>query len=294
MAATDQTYRHQKTLDIVFALSCIVMLISVVWMFVQDDNREFKQVQRKFRDVDEALTERQLVEKLPDIQRVQEAADDREEKAAKLQQIKDENRRSTRKLLAEKAQREADFQSIKADFDSVNSLYNLAVEKRDEAAEPDRRQTLQDAVDRRKKQVEELDKKLVEAQNRLDKTLKELRGAQDAQTKAEEALSKAEDNLKSVSGEFDRIAKAAAQKRWKLGDTIRNLPVLDGFAAPTKIQQYTLTDLPIDYSFKYVTRFDRCTTCHLALDRAAFTKGTLDELENAPEELENRLVEERN
>src|SRR6266851_848277 len=186
MAATDQTYRNQKTLDIVFAVSCVLMLISIIWMFAQDYNREFKQVQRKFRDVDEALTERQLLEKLPDIQRVQEAADDREEKAAKLQQIKDENRRATRKLLTEKAQQEADYQSTKADFDSVNSLYNLAVEKRDEAAEPDRRQTLQDAVDRRKKQVEGLDKKLVEAQNRLDKTLKELRGAQDAQTKAEE------------------------------------------------------------------------------------------------------------
>src|SRR6266852_1819805 len=180
MAATDQTYRKQKTLDIVFAVSCVVMLISIIWMFVQDYNREFKQVQRKFRDVDEALTERQMVEKLPDINLVKEVADEREAKEAKLQQIKNENRRAIRPLLAERAQREADYQSIKADFDSLNSLYNLAVEKRDEAAEPDRRQTLQDAVERRKKQVDELDKKLVEAQNRLDETLKKLKEAQDA------------------------------------------------------------------------------------------------------------------
>src|SRR5262249_4217406 len=97
------------------------------------------------------------------------------------------------------------------------------------------------------------------------------------------------------SGEFDRIAKAAAQKRWKLGDTIRNLPVLDAFASPTKIQQYTLNDLPIDYSFKYVTRYDRCTTCHLALERSAFSKAALDNLKpgKVPEGLESKLVDAR-
>ena len=32
MAATDKTYRNQKTLDIVFAVSCILMLLSSFWM----------------------------------------------------------------------------------------------------------------------------------------------------------------------------------------------------------------------------------------------------------------------
>src|SRR5579871_699730 len=296
MAATDQTYRKQKTLDIVFAVSCVLMLISIIWMFAQDYNRAFKKIQAKFRDVDEALTERQLVEKLPNVERVQEAVSQREQAEAELQRIKDESRRAIRPLLREKAQREADYQSIKADFDSVSSLYNLAVEKRDESDEPSRQNALQEAVGRRKKEVDELEQKLIAAQNQLDETVKKLKEAQETQTKAENALSQAEDNLKKVSGEFDRIAKAAAQKRWKLGDTIRNLPVLDAFASPTKIQQYTLTDLPIDYSFKYVTRFDRCTTCHLAMERPAFTKATLAKLtpEHVPEELENRLVEARN
>lgn len=295
MAATDQTYRNQKMLDIVFAVSCVLMLVSIIWMFAQDYNREFKHVQRKFRDVDEELTERQLVEKLPDVNQVQEAVDQRGQAEAELQRVKDENRRVIRPLLAEKAQREADYQSIKADFDSVTSLYNLAVEKRDEA-DPDRRPTLQAAVSARAEEVKRLEAQLIDAQKRLEQTQKKLKEVQDAQTKAEEALSKAEDQLKKVSGEFDRIAKAAAQKRWKLGDTIRNLPVLDAFASPTKIQQFTLNDLPIDYSFKYVTRFDRCTTCHLALERSAFSKLALKTLkpENVPEGLENKLAEARN
>ena len=55
MAATDQHYRNQKTLDIVFAVSCVLMLISTIWMLVQDYNREYKAIQREFRDVEATL-----------------------------------------------------------------------------------------------------------------------------------------------------------------------------------------------------------------------------------------------
>src|SRR5260370_14688443 len=34
--------------------------------------------------------------------------------------------------------------------------------------------------------------------------------------------------------------------------TLFRSPVLDAFSSPTRIQQYTLSDLPIDYNFKYV------------------------------------------
>src|SRR5262249_14794500 len=66
MAATDQTYRHQKTLDIVFGASCVLMLLSVIWMFAQDYNRSYKVEARDFRDVEEAMYEREMLAKLPD------------------------------------------------------------------------------------------------------------------------------------------------------------------------------------------------------------------------------------
>ena len=56
MAATDQTYRNQKTLDVVFGVSCLLMLLSTMWMFVQDYDREYKPIQRKFRDVEGRAT----------------------------------------------------------------------------------------------------------------------------------------------------------------------------------------------------------------------------------------------
>ena len=57
MAASDKPFHNQRTLDIVFAVSNILMLLSVVWMFVQDYNREFKVEQRTFRDVEVAIAQ---------------------------------------------------------------------------------------------------------------------------------------------------------------------------------------------------------------------------------------------
>ena len=86
--------------------------------------------------------------------------------------------------------------------------------------------------------------------------------------------------------------------------TRKVLDVPDGNTANgVKIQQYTLDELPIDYSFKYATRYDRCTTCHLGLEKTTYTKAALRELANDPHSnsqlmanLENarKTIEDRN
>jgi mono/diheme cytochrome c family protein len=294
MAATDKTYRPQHTLDIVFAVSCVLMLVSVIWMFAADYDREFKHIQRQFRDVDDALTERTLIQKIPDPAKVTEASEAVTNARKELDAVKARNASALSSLLKDKARAEARAQSIKADYDSVSSLYNIDIENRDAATDTARREVLNSVANRRGEQVRQLEAELDEAQREVDRIDRELRSKQEEQRQAEKTLSDAEDHLKKVSGEFDRIAKATAQKRWKLGDYIRNLPILDAFASPTKIQQYTLADYPIDYSFKYVTRYDRCTTCHLGTEKSNFTKEALRNLrEPVSDEMQNRLTEAR-
>ena len=92
-------------------------------------------------------------------------------------------------------------------------------------------------------------------------------------------LTEAISNWKKVTDKFDAQVKLAINKQWGIGDSVRALPVLDAFASPLKIQQFTINDIPIDYNFKYVTRFDRCMTCHQGIDRPAFTKRKLEELD---------------
>jgi biopolymer transport protein ExbB/TolQ len=49
MPATEETFRRQPTLHLVFAISSIAMLLATVWMVMADHLRPWKQVQREFQ-----------------------------------------------------------------------------------------------------------------------------------------------------------------------------------------------------------------------------------------------------
>ena len=53
---------------------------------------------------------------------------------------------------------------------------------------------------------------------------------------------------------------------------LRSLPGID-IMPPTKIQQISLPELTINYNFKEVPRYDRCTTCHQGIDRHRLRQG---------------------
>src|SRR5262245_55176507 len=131
MAATDQTYRNQKRLDIVFAISCVAMLIAVVIMFSQDFYREFKVEQRHFRDVEAAMAQRTMLRQLPDdeaLQRLSEAEQQVAAQRKELEQAKSANASQVGSALPAKIRSEAHYQAVKADYDSVVSLRDIAVD----------------------------------------------------------------------------------------------------------------------------------------------------------------------
>ena len=295
MAASDQTYRQQRILDIVFAVSCVLMLVSIVWMFVQDYNRDFKKVQRQFLSVDDALATRGMLEKLPDVARVTAASEAAKEARVKVDDIKAKNDYEFRALLATKAKQEAKFQSIKADYDSYLSLWNIQIDRGNEIEDPHEKEVCFAEAEKLRAGIDRLGGELAEVQGQLDNTVKELRTKQQSQKQAEDELAKKELDLKQISADFDRFGKLAAQKRWNWGDMVRSLPVIDGFSPPVKIEQYTLADYPIDYKFKYVTRYDRCATCHLGMERSVFSKEALAKLtpDNVPPELQVKLDDAR-
>lgn len=282
MAATDQTYRNQKTVDIVFAVSCILMLFSVVWMFAQDYYREFKVEIRHFRDVEEAMADRAALDELPEYTTVKEAEEAVEEARSQIDQKKVARIKAQilNEVLPRKAKAEADYQSTKADYDSLVSLYNIEVDEHG-AGSPKAQEM--------KAQIGKMEEKLgvqLAAAEEANAKLKEL---QDEQAREEKPLKDALARLKKIYDSFDRVAKNAAQKRWKAGDLIRSLPVIDGFASPYRIHQYTLNDLPIDYNFKQVTRYDRCVTCHQGIERGTYTKEALRDLAKIPAGLNDKL-----
>ena len=281
MAATDKPYRNQKTLDIVFAVSCILMLLSVVWMLVADYNREFKAVQRTFRDVESVLNERQMLAALPDPADVEAVRKAVAEATKAVDDVKAKVHPDDQRITAELDLATADYRSDKADLDSLSSLLDIAGTERDQAGiSREVRRERTERYEALNKTVEDKRNKVAEDQNKVDKISAEYKSkVTEPVARAQNDLADAQDALKKATANFDRFAKQTVQKEWGFGDAFRSLPILDAFESPTKIKQIVLADLPIEYgSFKYVTRYDRCASCHLAVDRVGFDHRTLTKL----------------
>src|SRR5262245_17449980 len=128
MAATDQLYRSQKTMDLVFGISCGAMLLTTLWMFAQDYYRPFKTVQRTFRDVEATLAERDLVDKLPDPDLVREKNAAVRRARRDLEQAKASVASADRDLKAKREKADEAYRAIKADYDAQMSYYNIAID----------------------------------------------------------------------------------------------------------------------------------------------------------------------
>jgi cbb3-type cytochrome oxidase cytochrome c subunit len=295
MAATDQHYRNQRALDIVFAVSCILMLLSTIWMFWQDYARDWKGDQRKFRDVETAVNERLMLDRLPDPSVVDVKRQAAETARKEFNKAKADVAREDTRLAAEHERADTTYRSIKAEYDSKMSLYDILNEEIGHTTDAKAKEELEKERRARREELDKLQNDLYAALNRIDEINAETRNNVLVKLDGpDKKMAAAEDDLKRVTGVFDRFAKATAQKKWKIGDTLRALPIMDGFASPEKIQQITLNDLTIDYGgFRDVPRYDRCTTCHQGIDRGVFDKASLAALGSVPDGLQKKLDDAR-
>src|ERR1700722_7307389 len=185
MAATDQTYRNQYSLDVVFAVSSILMLLSVVWMLVQDFQREYKTEQREFRDVEVAMAQREALAKMPrydDFKERKEAVDrarkQREADQSKIDELNDK----IRKALPEKERADLKLQNVKADLDSKSSFYDIAVDHAASADAPE--------PSRLKTEILGIQKQMVVAKADADKYADEVKTYQQQKDVLEQPLTK--------------------------------------------------------------------------------------------------------
>jgi len=86
---------------------------------------------------------------------------------------------------------------------------------------------------------------------------------------------KAEEELDDNQAELNRISTSKVKRRSTyfvssppfLGKKWLELPILDAFSSPLRIDNLWDEDNKIDYNFSKVRRFDRCTTCHQAIQK---------------------------
>ncbi len=276
MPATEETYRHQPILHLVFAISSIAMLLVTIWMVMADHLRPWKGVQREFQRVErkkllaaEKEKEEELATKfksqLDTIEAKIEAANKKaEENAALLRKV--DNELSTADGTRERLDMEKRF--AKTELDSKRSLYDGMIDRE------------QDKLAR-----EYLTSVVTKAEENLldrSKAFEVALATYEAKKQEKEILlgsvSVVEKEKEGLLREYERVKRQIKQKddlyglggMWASANAfLRDLPGID-IMAPTKIQQITLPELLINYNFKEVPRFDRCQTCHQGIDKLGY------------------------
>ncbi|QEH36868.1 Cytochrome c [Aquisphaera giovannonii] len=273
MPASEETYRSQPVLHIVFAVSSIAMTLAIVWMIMADHLRPWKEVQREFQRVERAKLEASEQEALTKQKETAQAKIESIDAEIKQAEANAGSRRAElRKVEGELAGLKANAEGLdtsrkfkKAELDSLRSFYDGMIERGEEGRA---RRYLNTTIADAEKQLGDLSRQLEQAQSDLKKKQaqkEELLGFVDRLTKDKEKYTR----------DYDRARRVLEQKEaqyFGIMAWLRGLPGIDMAASPTKIQQISLPDLTINYNFKEVPRYDRCTTCHQGIDRIGYDK----------------------
>ncbi len=159
-------------------------------------------------------------------------------------------------LLVERKFKNAEYDKVRADLD-------LAV--RDSLPQPEL-DAQQEIVDQLTSQVADLTLHYQAASQHR----KDLQKIIDDLTAAEVEAAK---KLADHKAERERIDTAARERESNFlvgflpGKKWLELPILDAFNSPLKIENLWSDGLEQNYNFRNVRRFDRCTTCHKAIEK---------------------------
>ncbi|MCX7430940.1 MAG: PDZ domain-containing protein, partial [Planctomycetia bacterium] len=306
MPATEQTWRNLKALHVVFGVTAILLLLSTVMMLVSDHNRPWKKYQREFRaletwsaaarvdeqdsrsfvqqseqfeaslaearraDLDPALTEAFLKQ----VRTVPADAEAADRAQLDIDQFTTQTDAAERLVLrgdllarlrdiAQRAKFREDLLAgalklRKAELDKGRADYELGVA---EEASQEKLVSLLSLADSKRAEVATATLNFQTANTHrktLEATLKKLTAGEDAAAKT----------LADHRSKLNQLAKALKARAPNAGKTLLELPVLDAFNGPLRIDQIWLPQLTLNNNFRDVARFDRCITCHKGMDKS--------------------------
>ena len=163
------------------------------------------------------------------------------------------------------AKRREDAVTIKKKFEAANhtarlSELGLAIGGSAPQAEID---ALQTEIDRLSEVISELDSEVVSSKEYRTSLESIVRNIKSDSTAIEKSLA-------AVETDLNRIAENRDKNTWNVGEWITRWPILNAlYDGNVRIEQIWLPDMLIDYNFSSVPRYDRCVTCHRAIDKTA-------------------------
>ena len=240
-------------------------MVSMIWMFIDDNDDDFKTYQRAFRKMEIKNSEEKLLRELEEVKNERAGY---EEKLSVAQKSFDEKQDELTQSLSYLEQIKAEFYKANMNFLGQKSIVDAEKYKYETAK-------LHHHGDKPLKIEKEYFDLLDELQ--ILKLIKEEK--ESAMLAAEDTINAIGREKKLAGDELNQILKEVNlvdrkltnldRKRMsianKIGDIVRDLPILDFLAPYYKIEQAVLPDIKYNVNFASVPEVDRCTSCHLGI-----------------------------
>src|SRR4051812_20653069 len=253
-------------LNVVFAASSLFLFLSVIWMVWDDFDREWKNTQRRFAQLDYQVTQAQLRQaaqgvdrtKLTQIQNAGRAGlkevQTNQQKVAELQKKLEDADNALFRATLDYNYAKATYDQDRYDFEATRAAGGSGSEKKGQSvtAQAARLNELNLAMEKATADKAAVQKELDVYTGQLGTARKQLEEIRSEQTR--------------LSKRLDVIAPSV------LKDYFRNAPLLDFMAPTLKVQQIILPNVVDDVNFVRVPKMDRCQTCHLAIDKKGYEK----------------------
>ena len=250
-------------LNVVFAASSLFLFFSSIWMVWDDYDREWKGYQRQFVLLETEVTQAGLTAAQGDVDqaeltRLQNERASAEQTMASNQARIDELQAQLDDVEAELYRVNQEWQFTKANYDVERYAFEEHQDHDPQLAAEER-----PAIDARYQEWLDLGMQV-------------------------DALSTERDGIRAQIGEFTgEVAALDQQIRDLTTETTRletrlddlapsivtnmlNAPLLDFMAPTITVQQVITPDIVDDVNFTRVRKMDRCTSCHLAIDREGY------------------------
>jgi len=253
-------------LNVIFAASSLFLFVAVIWMVWDDFDRDWKQIQRRFNQLEIQVTQASLEQasrsvdanKIKQLEAQRAAA----EKNAQANQARiDELQDQIDDKNAEIYRVQAQAQVAKANLDAAKYDYEEA--------------RLQGArnIEREGEEVARLTQQFTDLDLQVQRLIAERAKLQAELGKYTGAIVAANAQLVELTAEQTRLQKllAAIQPNF-IKNYVQNAPLLDFMAPTLKIAQVITPNVVDDVNFTRVPKMDRCMTCHLAIDRRGYEK----------------------
>lgn len=256
------TERARK-MNVVFALSSIGMLLVFTLMIWDDYDRDWKKYQKTFNRLEVKVTREQADQAKAQVPTAQQQA--MQEEMARAKQDEAQKRDQIKKAQGERDKLDGEWYAVDQDYRFTKAEIDVARYDFEEARHKD-----SSSKAKKEKRLDDLEKRWAKLRQDVEDVNARIAAKDQEIAQLEATRLAAEKKQKEVFAEFNRLEDRLAQIQPGFVTTVRNLPVLDLANPSLKVNQIMPANLQDDVIFSGTPKVDRCTTCHLGIDKKGF------------------------